>query len=40
MQAVIASVRVGLIAEGKGEVGTATSERKEREWRADPHDGL
>ena len=40
MRQVIASVRTGLIAEGNGEVGTAPSETKEREWRADPSDGL
>jgi len=40
MKEVIASVRTGLIAEGDGEAGTAPSESKERQWRADPVDGL
>jgi N-acetylneuraminate synthase len=33
-------VRAGLRAEGDGEVGPAASELEEREWRADPGDGL
>ena len=40
MREVIASVRTGLLAEGLGEIGAAPSELKEREWRADPKDGL
>jgi N-acetylneuraminate synthase len=40
MREVIASVRKGIVAEGTGEVGTAPSELQEREWRADPQDGL
>jgi sialic acid synthase SpsE len=40
IQPVIASVRVGLVADGDEEVGPAPSELKEREWRADPRDGL
>ena len=37
---VISTVRTGMLAEGDGRVGPATSEVKEREWRADPDDGL
>ena len=37
---VIAAVRTGILAEGDGRVGPAPSEAKEREWRADPEDGL
>ena len=40
MRSVIASVRTGLLAEGDGQVGPAPSEMEEREWRADPEDGL
>lgn len=40
MRQVIASVRAGFRAEGDGEVGPAASELEEREWRADPRDGL
>ena len=40
MQSVIASVRKGLIADGVAEVAPVPSELKEREWRADPQDGL
>jgi sialic acid synthase SpsE len=40
MREVIRSVRAGLRAEGDGEVGPAASELEEREWRADPSDGL
>jgi sialic acid synthase SpsE len=40
MRELIRSVRAGLRAEGDGEVGPAASELEEREWRADPSDGL
>jgi len=40
MSAVIAAVRNGFLAEGDGRVEPALSETKEREWRADPEDGL
>lgn len=40
MQPVIAAVKSGFIADGSGEVGTANCELDEREWRADPLDGL
>jgi sialic acid synthase SpsE len=40
MRQVIAAVRTGMLAEGDGQVGPALSEVKEREWRADPEDGL
>jgi len=40
MREVIASVRTGWLADGEGEVSTAPSELQERQWRADPHDGL
>lgn len=40
MRAVIESVRTGLLAEGNGQVGPVASEMEEREWRADPEDGL
>ena len=40
MRKLIASVRTGLHADGDGEVGPVTSELEEREWRADPEDGL
>jgi N-acetylneuraminate synthase len=40
MRQVIAAVRAGILAEGDGRIGPAPSEMKEREWRADPEDGL
>jgi sialic acid synthase SpsE len=40
MRQVIRGVRTGILAEGDGQVGPAPSEKKEREWRADPEDGL
>src|SRR5271156_1684073 len=40
MREVIAAVRTGMLAEGDGRVGPALSEVGEREWRADPEDGL
>ena len=40
MRQVIATVRTGILAEGNGQVGPALSEVKERQWRADPEDGL
>ena len=40
IQPVIASVRVGVAADGDKEVRPAPGELKEREWRADPSDGL
>jgi sialic acid synthase SpsE len=40
MRSVIATVRTGMRAEGDGRIGPASSELKEREWRADPEDGL
>lgn len=40
MGEVITSVRTGMRAEGNGQIGPAVSEGKEREWRADPGDGL
>jgi N-acetylneuraminate synthase len=40
MRQVIAAVRTGIDAEGDGRVGPALSEVAEREWRADPEDGL
>lgn len=40
MRQVIKSVRTGMLAEGDGRIGPAISEKKEREWRADPEDGL
>lgn len=40
MRLVIASVQAGFLAEGDGKVRPAASEMKEREWRADPGDGL
>jgi sialic acid synthase SpsE len=40
MRTVIAAVKKGWLAEGSGEVGVAPSEQHEREWRADPIDGL
>ncbi len=40
MRPVIAAVRAGFAAEGDGVVGPASSELREREWRADPLDGL
>jgi len=40
MREVIAAVRTGVVAEGDGQVGPAPSETREREWRADPKDGL
>jgi sialic acid synthase SpsE len=40
MRQVIAAVGTGILAEGDGQVGPVHSELKEREWRADPEDGL
>jgi sialic acid synthase SpsE len=40
MRQVITGVRTGILAEGDGRVGPVPSEQKEREWRADPEDGL
>lgn len=40
MRQVIATVRTGTLAEGDGRIGPAPSEMEEREWRADPQDGL
>ncbi len=40
MRDVIAAVRTGMSAEGDGRIGPASSELHEREWRADPDDGL
>jgi sialic acid synthase SpsE len=40
MRPVIAAVRTGILADGDGRIGPAPSEMKEREWRADPEDGL
>jgi sialic acid synthase SpsE len=40
IQPVIASVRMGIVADGDKEVRPAPGELKEREWRADPSDGL
>jgi sialic acid synthase SpsE len=40
MRPVIAAVRAGFAAEGDGVVRPAPSELREREWRADPTDGL
>jgi len=37
---VIATVRAGAVADGEGKVVPAPSELEEREWRADPEDGL
>ena len=37
---VIMNVRTGALADGDGKVGPAPSELEEREWRADPEDGL
>jgi N-acetylneuraminate synthase len=37
---VIETVRTGLAADGKGIIAPAASELEEREWRADPEDGL
>jgi sialic acid synthase SpsE len=37
---VITAVRTGMLAEGDGRVAPKLSEVKEREWRADPQDGL
>jgi N-acetylneuraminate synthase len=37
---VIENVRTGLVADGKGIIAPAASELEEREWRADPEDGL
>jgi len=37
---VIATVRTGAVADGDGKVVPAPSELEEREWRADPEDGL
>lgn len=40
MRPVIAAVRAGLVADGESVVGPSRSEIEEREWRADPSDGL
>jgi sialic acid synthase SpsE len=40
MREVIATVRAGEMADGSGEKVPAPSERRDREWRADPVDGL
>jgi N-acetylneuraminate synthase len=40
MRQLIAAVRTGMLAEGDGQIGPGPSEMKEREWRADPEDGL
>ena len=40
MRQVVAAVRTGILAEGDGLIGPVPSEMKEREWRADPEDGL
>jgi sialic acid synthase SpsE len=40
MRQVISTVKTGMLAEGDGRVGPAPSELEEREWRADPQDGL
>lgn len=40
MRGVIAAVRTGMRAEGDGRIAPAPSEMEEREWRADPDDGL
>jgi sialic acid synthase SpsE len=40
MREVVRSVRAGLRTEGNGAVEPAASEFEEREWRADPSDGL
>jgi N-acetylneuraminate synthase len=37
---VIETVRTGLVSDGKGIIAPAASELEEREWRADPEDGL
>jgi sialic acid synthase SpsE len=37
---VISNVNTGLIADGNGVFGPATSEQSDRDWRADPIDGL
>lgn len=40
MREVIATVRAGEAADGSGEKKPAASERRDRDWRADPIDGL
>jgi len=40
MSPVIAALRTGFAAEGDGAVGPSPSEIEERDWRADPSDGL
>lgn len=40
IQSVITGVRIGLATEGNGNVEPAQGELQEREWRADPEDGL
>ena len=40
MRRVIDTVRAGELADGTGEKAPAPSERHDREWRADPDDGL
>jgi N-acetylneuraminate synthase len=40
MKPVIAALRTGFAAEGDGVVGPSRSELEERDWRADPSDGL
>jgi N-acetylneuraminate synthase len=40
MRRVIETVRAGELADGTGEKVPAPSERQDREWRADPVDGL
>ena len=40
MRDVIATVRSGELADGTGEKVPAPSERRDRDWRADPDDGL
>jgi sialic acid synthase SpsE len=40
MQAVIDIIKVGLTADGNGEKQPAPSELADRDWRADPNDGL
>jgi N-acetylneuraminate synthase len=40
MSQVIETVRAGELADGTGEKVPAPSERGDREWRADPVDGL
>ena len=40
MKTVIAEIRAGFSADGNGEISVAPSEAVDREWRADPVDGL